>query len=88
MPVYETLEDAFVGEITLLVVNARHMKNVPGKKTDVRDSVIETVTVRASSVILHSRKTGLKNFYKAPVFVCLPLFLIYLLLLAGTSCYT
>lgn len=32
MPIYEILEDAFSGDITLLVVNARHMKNVPGKK--------------------------------------------------------
>ena len=38
MPIYEILEDAFSGDITLLVVNARHMKNVPGKKTDMRDS--------------------------------------------------
>ena len=36
MPIYEILEDAFSGDITLLVVNARHMKNVPGKKTDMR----------------------------------------------------
>lgn len=28
----EILEDAFFGDITLLVVNARHMKNAPGKK--------------------------------------------------------
>ena len=32
MPIYEILEDAFYGDITLLVVNARHMKNVPGKR--------------------------------------------------------
>ena len=38
IPIYEILEDAFSGDITLLVVNARHMKNVPGKKTDMRDS--------------------------------------------------
>ena len=31
IPIYEILEDAFSGDITLLVVNARHMKNVPGK---------------------------------------------------------
>ena len=39
MPIYEILEDAFSGDITLLVVNARHMKNVPGKKTDMRTAV-------------------------------------------------
>lgn len=38
IPIYEILEGAFSGDITLLVVNARHMKNVPGKKTDMRDS--------------------------------------------------
>ena len=32
-PVYNLLEDAF----SLLLVNARHMKAVPGRKTDVRD---------------------------------------------------
>ena len=37
-PVYETLETAFDGDITLLVTNARHMRNVPGKKTDINDA--------------------------------------------------
>jgi len=37
-PVYEILETAFDGEITLLVTNARHMRNVPGKKTDIKDA--------------------------------------------------
>jgi transposase len=37
-PVYETLEDAFDGEIQILVTNARHMRNVPGRKTDVKDA--------------------------------------------------
>jgi transposase len=32
-PVYETLEDHF----ETIVVNARHIKNVPGRKTDVKD---------------------------------------------------
>lgn len=47
MPIYEILEDAFAGEITLLVVNARHMKNVPGKKTDMRDSEWISTLLRA-----------------------------------------
>ena len=47
MPIYEILEDAFSGDITLLVVNARHMKNVPGKKTDVRDSEWISTLLRA-----------------------------------------
>lgn len=34
---YKVLEDASAG-LSLLVVNARHMKNVPGKKTDMRDA--------------------------------------------------
>jgi transposase len=46
-PVYETLEDCFASEITLLVVNARHMKNVPGKKTDMRDSEWISTLLRA-----------------------------------------
>ena len=33
-PVYNILEGAF----TLLIVNAQHMKAVPGRKTDVRDA--------------------------------------------------
>jgi hypothetical protein len=33
-PVYAVLESALCDEMHLLVVNARHMKNVPGKKTD------------------------------------------------------
>ena len=33
--VYEALEDE---EITAILVNARHVKNVPGRKTDVNDS--------------------------------------------------
>jgi transposase len=38
LPVYEILETAYNGEIQLLVANARHMRNVPGKKTDIKDS--------------------------------------------------
>ena len=34
MPVYNLLEDSF----TVLVVNARHIKAVPGRKTDVKDA--------------------------------------------------
>lgn len=46
-PIYEILEDAFSDDITLLVVNARHMKNVPGKKTDMRDSEWIATLLRA-----------------------------------------
>lgn len=37
-PVYNVLESAFDGNMVLIVANARHMKNVPGKKTDMKDS--------------------------------------------------
>ena len=37
-PIYEALETAHNGEMELLVVNAQHMKNVPGKKTDMKDA--------------------------------------------------
>lgn len=35
---YEVLERINAGDVQLMVVNARHMKNVPGRKTDVKDS--------------------------------------------------
>lgn len=47
IPIYEILEEAYSGKITLLVVNARHMKNVPGKKTDMRDSEWIATLLRA-----------------------------------------
>lgn len=47
IPIYEILEDAFSGDINLLVVNARHMKNVPGKKTDMRDAEWISTLLRA-----------------------------------------
>jgi transposase len=37
-PVYNILEEAFDGTMVLLVVNARHMRNVPGRKTDMKDA--------------------------------------------------
>jgi Transposase and inactivated derivatives len=46
-PIYELLECCFDGDIQLLVVNARHMKNVPGKKTDIRDSEWIATLLRA-----------------------------------------
>lgn len=46
-PIYETLETCFDSDINLLVVNARHMKNVPGKKTDIRDSEWIATLLRA-----------------------------------------
>ena len=46
-PVYELLETCFDEEIHLLVVNARHMKNVPGKKTDIRDAEWIAALLRA-----------------------------------------
>ena len=37
-PVYDALEGACCGKMELLVTNARHMRNVPGKKTDIKDA--------------------------------------------------
>jgi len=37
-PVYNELETSFDGNIELLVANARHLRNVRGKKTDMKDS--------------------------------------------------
>jgi len=38
IPVYLTLEEAFEGDIEILLTNARHMRNIPGRKTDIKDS--------------------------------------------------
>jgi transposase len=46
-PVYAVLETAFSDAMHLLVVNARHMKNVPGKKTDLRDAEWIATLLRA-----------------------------------------
>lgn len=46
-PIYEMLETCFGGEINILVVNARHMKNVPGRKTDMRDAQWIATLLRA-----------------------------------------
>lgn len=46
-PVYAVLETALADEMHLLVVNARHMKNVPGKKTDMRDAEWIATLLRA-----------------------------------------
>jgi transposase len=35
---YEVLEGINGGDVQLMVVNARHMKNVPGHKTDIKDA--------------------------------------------------
>jgi len=37
-PIYDALEGACDGSMELLVTNARHMRNVPGKKTDIKDA--------------------------------------------------
>ena len=46
-PIYEMLEDCFDGDLDILVVNARHMKNVPGRKTDMRDAEWIATLLRA-----------------------------------------
>lgn len=39
-PIYNVLESVFYedGQVNIIVANPRHMKNVPGKKTDVKDA--------------------------------------------------
>ena len=46
-PVYAILETALSDDMHLMVVNARHMKNVPGKKTDMRDAEWIATLLRA-----------------------------------------
>lgn len=46
-PVYAVLETSLSDDMHLLVVNARHMKNVPGKKTDMRDAEWIATLLRA-----------------------------------------
>ncbi len=46
-PVYSILETSLSDEMHLLVVNARHMRNVPGKKTDMRDAEWIATLLRA-----------------------------------------
>lgn len=46
-PVYAILETSLSDEMHLLVVNARHMKNVPGKKTDLHDAEWIAILLRA-----------------------------------------
>jgi transposase len=46
-PVYAVLEHAFDAEMHQMVVNARHMKQVPGRKTDMRDAEWVATLLRA-----------------------------------------
>ena len=46
-PVYDVLEGACCGKMELLVTNARHMRNVPGKKTDIKDAEWIATLLRA-----------------------------------------
>lgn len=46
-PIYSILETSLADEMHLLVVNARHMRNVPGKKTDLRDAEWIATLLRA-----------------------------------------
>lgn len=46
-PVYAVLEQAFCEDMHLMVVNARHMKQVPGRKTDMRDAEWIATLLRA-----------------------------------------
>jgi len=46
-PVYGVLEEALNDEMQVVVVNARHMKQVPGRKTDIRDAEWIATLLRA-----------------------------------------
>ena len=46
-PVYNILESALEGTMVVIVTNARHMKNVPGKKTDMKDAEWIATLLRA-----------------------------------------
>ena len=46
-PVYDALESSCGGKMELLVTNARHMRNVPGKKTDIKDAEWIATLLRA-----------------------------------------
>ena len=46
-PVYQAIEGAFAETMVILVVNARHMKNVPGRKTDTKDAEWIATLLRA-----------------------------------------
>jgi transposase len=46
-PVYDALEGACDGKMEILVTNARHMRNVPGKKTDIKDAEWIAMLLRA-----------------------------------------
>jgi transposase len=46
-PVYDALENACGGKMELFVTNARHMRNVPGKKTDIKDAEWIATLLRA-----------------------------------------
>jgi transposase len=46
-PIYSVLETAFDGAVNITVTNPMHMKNVPGKKTDINDAQWITSLLRA-----------------------------------------
>ena len=46
-PVYNILEEAFDATMIVMVVNARHMRNVPGRKTDMKDAEWITQLLRS-----------------------------------------
>ena len=65
-PVYAVFEDLFNSTVTLVVTNARYMKNVPEKKTDIKDSEWIATLLRAgllkSSFIPTEGIRELRNF--------------------------
>lgn len=66
IPIYTILEDALEGTMNLVVTNARHMRNVPGKKTDKNDAAWIAELLRAgllsSSFIPQSEIRELRDY--------------------------
>ena len=59
-PIYEMLESCFDGEISILVVNARHMKNVPGPYNEecFEQSRLRCERKRANRLVNELQKLG------------------------------
>jgi transposase len=53
-PVFNILEDSF----EVILANARHVKNVPGRKTDVKDAEWLCKLLRTGPGKLHSAERG------------------------------
>jgi len=65
-PIYNVLESVFYeeGQVNIIVANPHHMKNVPGKKTDIKDAHWIATLLRAGGqdswlqAIFRPKKSG------------------------------